>query len=292
MIIVKLMGGLGNQMFQYATGSALAKRLNTQLVLDITGYDNMHPDDTPRHYELDCFALNTELASEEALSRVRPAGEQAGLRDRLARQLSSKGPIFSYSEDPLQSPSQFKNLRNNTYLIGWWQDEAYFKSIRSQLAKEFKPLKRSAVCKKIEKEILATEESVSLHVRRGDYVSNKNANKHHGLAPLDYYKTSIQEFSQKMKNPVFYIFSDDIAWCKKNIKAKNIVFVENTAAGYEDMYLMSLCKHNIIANSSFSWWGAWLNTNEKKIVIAPKVWFQNTESNNATDIVPSEWKRL
>jgi hypothetical protein len=285
------MGGLGNQMFQYSTGRALAIRHKTDLFLDSTAIDNTHPDDTPRIFELGCFPVQATLASKQILARVKPPSYKASLNDRLRRQFAKSGPIFVYGEPPKQNQENILKVRDNSYLAGWWQNEVYFSTIRKKLLKEFVPKKFSKTCKKYLELINGSPEAVSVHVRRGDYVTNVHANKNHGLTPMKYYQTAIKIFEDKLTNPIFFVFSDDIQWCKKNIKAARINFVEDTV-GYEDMRLMSRCKHNIVANSSFSWWGAWLNDNPDKIVVAPKVWFQNKDSNQATSIVPNSWIRL
>ncbi|MDD3060131.1 MAG: alpha-1,2-fucosyltransferase, partial [Sulfurimonas sp.] len=144
------------------------------------------------------------------------------------------------------------------------------------------------------KEEIQSSNSVSLHVRRGDYVSNKNATSYHGVSSLDYYYNAIETISKKISNPILYIFSDDIPWVRENlIVSLPIVFIENTNTDrpFEDIYLMSLCKHNIIANSTFSWWGAYLNSNLEKNVIAPKKWF-NDPVINTEDLIPSSWTRI
>jgi hypothetical protein len=132
--------------------------------------------------------------------------------------------------------------------------------------------------------------SVSLHVRRGDYVQNPIINQTHGLCSLEYYEKAVQYMAEKLEKPVFFVFSDDILWCKENLKLPfPTVFVEGNFLNYEDLTLMSACQHQIVANSSFSWWGAWLNNFAKKIVIAPKKWFNDQE---IKDLIPQTWTRL
>lgn len=135
---------------------------------------------------------------------------------------------------------------------------------------------------------------MSIHVRRGDYINNPETFKLHGVCGLDYYHAAIEYITKRTNTPVFYIFSDDISWAEENIKSKNqMIFVKETPHGkdYFEMYLMSVCKHNIIANSSFSWWGAWLNKSPEKIVIAPKKWMNET-SIDTTDLVLKNWIRI
>lgn len=293
MIIVKLMGGLGNQMFQYATGRSLADRHKTDLLLDASGYENIPEGDTPREYELGYYPLRAGLATTEQLARVKPAGYQPTLSERWRRAFSSNGPIFTFSEPSKNYYTGFPKLRNNTYLIGWWQDQKYFMSIRDKLLTEFVPqVPFSPAAEKTLQAIKAAPTSVSIHVRRGDYVTNPNANKHHGLAPIDYYNTAMVQLREQFQNATFFVFSDDITWCQANLKGQSMTYVEGTTAGYEDLHLMRHCQHNIIANSSFSWWGAWLNDSTAKTVIAPKLWFQDEAANAETDVVPEAWARL
>jgi hypothetical protein len=133
--------------------------------------------------------------------------------------------------------------------------------------------------------------SISLHVRRGDYVQNKITNQFHGLCSLKYYNNAIHYIEMKIKNIEIFVFSDDISWCKENLKYNLPIHFMDTNDAHSDLYLMTKCKHNIIANSSFSWWGAWLNTNKEKIVIAPKQWFAD-QSVITQDIIPAQWIKL
>jgi hypothetical protein len=138
---------------------------------------------------------------------------------------------------------------------------------------------------------VSSNNSVSVHIRRGDYVSNPHASKFHGTKGLDYYEKAVERIAETVKNPELFVISDDIEWCKENLRLPYKTTHIDGNAGFEDMHIMSHCAHNIIANSSFSWWAAWLNTNPDKVVIAPKKWF-NDESINTEDVVPKTWIRL
>lgn len=288
MIAVKLMGGLGNQMFQYATARRLAIKHHTDLFIDITGYQGMAAIDTPRHYALECYNITAQIAEPAILVRMLPQDFQPTLIYKLKRRASLDKRLR-----PLGEPGEFfynvvtQGASDNTYLLGWWQNEKYFEDIREVLLGEFTPKKTSDYTKKMEGQI-ADGSSVSIHVRRGDYVTNKYANKTHGeLAATDYYKRAIKLMDEKVGNARYYVFSDDLNWCKRNLPlGKSAVFV--AAKDYEEIYLMSHCQHNIIANSSFSWWGAWLNQNSDKTVIAPSEWFLDRQ----TEIVPESWTKL
>lgn len=294
MIAVKLMGGLGNQMFQYATGRRLAHKHGTELRLDTTVFDNIAEVDTPRHYELSCYKISGQVASGEELALMLPQDFKATLVYRIRRRAGLDTLLRPLGEHSKAFNEIVLRARNNTYLVGWWQNENYFKDIRQTLLQEFVPKKISAFTKGLLKQI-DNEQAISIHVRRGDYISNKNANKEHGLAPIDYYKQAIKLMDNKLKGSHYYIFSDDLEWCKENLLlGKDAVFVDGNGAdrACEDIYLMQHCRHNIVANSSFSWWGAWLNNNPDKIVIAPMVWFQNSQTDAETEIVPNAWTRL
>src|SRR3989344_4984067 len=144
--------------------------------------------------------------------------------------------------------------------------------------------------KKLASEISGTN-SVSVHIRRGDYVTNANTNQFHGLCSLDYYNKAVSFISSKQNEMELFVFSDDIEWCKENLKYDFPIHFVETNDAHSDMYLMSLCKHNIIANSSFSWWGAWLNDNFQKIVVAPSQWIADA-SVNTQDLIPKGWIKI
>jgi len=278
MVITKLCGGLGNQMFQYATGLALADRLNTSIIPDISWFDEMKTNPyiiTRRTYELDVFGIKARK-----FSRI----ENISL-------LISKPVIFE--EHGYAYQNKISTIAGNIILDGFWQNPKYFEKERRAILNAFKfPRETSSKNRLLLSEINKSL-SVSIHVRRGDYVSSEETKKIHGLPPLEYYKRAAASIGKDFNNPRFFIFSDDISWCKQNLKINNdMVFVENNngTKHYEDMRLMAACKHNILANSSFSWWGAWLNQNQAKLVYAPKKW--SISSTNASDILPSEWIKI
>lgn len=291
MVISNILGGLGNQMFQYAIGKAIAQRNNQLLKLDTTEFNNYEL----RNYELGCFKINADIASKkeidsyknQSFSWVNKLSQKLIRRDILAN--SNVIQEKHYHFDPKMIDS-----KGNVYLFGYWQSEKYFLDIKDTILKEFSfknPLSESA--KQYEQNILS-HNAVSLHIRRGDYVNNTVTNNYHGTCTLDYYKKAANIILQNNSDAIFYIFSDDLAWAKENlsfIDTKTFVELDDNAPDHEEMLLMSQCKHNIIANSSFSWWGAWLNQNPEKIVIAPKQWF-NDQSIDTSDLIPQSWIRL
>ncbi|WP_245916974.1 alpha-1,2-fucosyltransferase [Mucilaginibacter yixingensis] len=172
------------------------------------------------------------------------------------------------------------------YMEGYFQDERYFKNIRIELLKKFKFPELSGDGRSFADRIKTTENAVSIHVRHGDYL-HPITSAFHGVLSVQYYQEAIKIVSDQIAQPQYFVFSDDPDWCKTNLAfVKNSILVsEKNLQNWEEMYLMSLCKHNIIANSSFSWWGAWLNTNNDKIIVAPKNWFADQPSS----IIPPEW---
>jgi len=185
-------------------------------------------------------------------------------------------------------------LRDNIYLDGFWGNEKYFIDIREILLEEFQLFNPSDEVNMKLAEQIGTCNSVAVHIRRGDYVTNPITYKYHGLCSLDYYERAISEISKTTEDPHFFMFSDDPRWVKENIKTNypTTYITHNTPAqGHEDLNLMFKCKHNIIANSSFSWWGAWLNINPNKIVYAPSRWANNF-SVNTRGFLPENWITL
>ena len=254
MIISYIMGGLGNQLFQYATGRRLAHKLNTELKLDLTYYisDNLRP------YVLNLFNIKESVATPEEIAYI--------------KQLSLQREFGKENENATFMP-EVLNYPDNIYLYGYWQHEEYFADISEILRHELKlknPLSTSA---QHWKEKILASESVSLHFRHGDFgyspilgLFSSNA-----VLPLDYYYQCIEILKREYKNLTLFVFSNNLQWCKENFHADvPIEFVEGeNLKDFEELHLMSLCKHNIIANSTFSWWGAWLNQNPDKKVFMP-----------------------
>ncbi len=294
MIGVRLMGGLGNQMFQYATAFSLARQHGTDVSMDLQFFENIAAVDTPREYELDCFQLKSRFLEQTKRPAEDDEAIYLGRRGRL-RQLKHRlgGHAWKIYREPHHNfDSEVLNLPDWSYLIGYWQTEKYFTNIRKGLLKEFAFKDEPTGKNKELLEHIKSTESVSIHVRRGDYVSNEHASKFHGAKGLDYYEAALKPILKQVKEPQLFVFSDDPEWCKQNLKFRqDTVYAEGNKKGHEDMRLMMRCKHNVIANSSFSWWGAWLNENPSKIVIAPKKWF-NDPSINTNDVIPESWIRV
>ena len=290
MIIVYLKGGLGNQMFQYALGRHLAEIHKTELKLDISAYDY----DGPLGYSLGIFNTVQSFAAEEEIKKLKHL-DQSDFQKWLHNLFHSHPKIsktFIRWNKPEFNP-KILSLPNNIYLEGYWNSEKYFKNIEKIIRREF-TIKIPQTGKNKElAETISSKQSVSIHIRRGDYVLDKQTNQTHGTCGLDYYHRCIESLARSIPEPHFFVFSDDPDWCRNNLRPSYpITFVSHNdmAHSYEDMRLMSRCKHNIIANSTFSWWAAWLNPNNDKLVYAPKKWFNNESGRkHSNDIIPPQW---
>ncbi|GAB3693559.1 alpha-1,2-fucosyltransferase [Spirosoma flavus] len=267
------MGGLGNQMFAYAFYHSLKKR-----------------------------KLYSSIIINPSLSEAQHNGYE--IQSVFPQVSKSKYVFYRYSffnfikksifiEIEQTQVGFFKSLIDNNYpfLIykGFWQSELYFKSYEAEIKNIFKfnhaLINNHTRC--ILERIQSTN-SVSIHIRRGDYTGNTELSN---VCSLSYYRASVRYISDQIKSPVFYVFTDEPEWVKSNFEDFSYTLIDwnKGKSSWQDMFLMSNCKHNIIANSSFSWWGAWLNSNPNKLVIAPKKWFNTLPDN---DIVPQSWIRL
>ena len=298
MVTVFLRGGLGNQMFQYAAGLSVVKKKGDNLSLDTVFLNDRFPrkNFTYRTYDLDIFSFNPQLSGLSRASKNFPIpGVWLGV-DLVALKLKAIfGNTFILKEDDISSSD--KNIAFKTsdvVLWGFWQSEKYFEDVVDDVRAAFTfrdPLNKAAA---LFAQDIHTSESVAIHVRRGDYLLGKYK-KLYGITDVDYYNRAIANIGDSVKDPHFFVFSDDIDWCKENIKTPYVTtYMDAASSGPKSSYhlqLMSLCKHNIIANSSFSWWGAWLNKNPQKIVIAPKQWHVGM-SIEENDVTPANWIKL
>lgn len=297
--IVKIMGGLGNQMFQYAFGLALGKAFGVKVLYDIFWFDEMKQagwdNATVRCYGLDAFVANVEFASHEQIAlcynqtRVRVSWLPGELRKLFRR------PKYRYLAPKILERQQnvydesLLAPRCKGYYEGYFQTERYFADLKDQLCVDFTlkhPLGGDG--KKILK-LIHSVNAVSLHVRRGDYVQLSEI---YGVCSLSYYQKAIAYIVSHVQEPHFFLFSDDVEWVQQHMKLDapyTIVDVSDAQSDYCDLELMKNCQHHIIANSSFSWWGAWLNPNPHKIVICPHPWLA---AGTPTDIVCKNWLQI
>ena len=279
-------------MFQYAAGRALSLRLNRELTLDVSAFDNysLH-----QGFELSrVFAMSQDFASDQDLRSVLGWQRSALLRSVLARRpLAALKSQRFVTEPHFHYWADFDKLDDNVYLSGYWQSEKYFNSVLSQIREDFSFRLQLKGENMALADRLRETQAISLHVRRGDYASNPQNTSTHGLCSLDYYSAAIARIACYIEKPEFFIFSDDIDWVKANLLLNyphHFVANNQGSASHIDMRLMSLCRHHVIANSSFSWWGAWLNSSADKLVIAPRQWF--TGSADVSDLFPNNWVLL
>ena len=301
MIEVKLQGGLGNQMFQYALGRSLAEKNKDDLTLDLTFVNNrsFRKDFSYRNFNLSVFNINekttflSKLSSKIVMPGVFP--KVSNLINKAKDVLGTQEYVFE--NDIGHFDENILSLKGNIYLDGYWQNEEYFEDVKKIIRKEFtfKSEHDSVNLKTLED--IRNSNSVSLHIRRGDYINIQKISRIYQFLGLDYYRKAIDVIKNRVKDPSFFIFSDDISWAKENLKIDSpIYFIDHNGPGksHEDLRLMSICKHNIIANSTFGWWGAWLNNNPNKTVVAPKNWFSEEEMKRrgGFDIVPCDWIKI
>jgi hypothetical protein len=279
-------------MFQYAAGRSLALRHDTDLTLNLWDLRHRGPHETPRSYALDCFAIRAALRRRVRSRRPLPAAIPAHRRI-FCRAKKASARFDALRQDFVAFCPEFFSASDGTLLIGYWQSEAYFARHERQIREEFTlrspPLGRNA---ELLEEIGSTT-AVSVHVRRGDYVSNPKVNTRIGVLDEHYYREAIQTVSQRAKDVHLFVFSDDPAWCRRHLNGRwPVTFVDGSPeAPSEDVRLMSACRHHVIANSSLSWWGAWLDPRPDKLVVAPKQWFRDPEL-DSSKIVPADWIRL
>lgn len=291
-IITQLTGGLGNQLFQYAVAKTIAIKNGIPMKMDLSFFK-----DYKWHvYSLAPFNIDENFASaEECKQLLEPS---LSLFTRVVNKLSKKHTSISYKleEKGFAFDTMVLEEKPPKYMIGYWQSEKFFEPIKEIIRKDFEvKIPPSLENKAILDTILASN-SVSIHIRRGNYVSDEVINTFHGTCSLEYYDKAISYFKEKLDNPTFYIFSNDIPWSREHLNfegTKVFVDLNDDTTDYEDLRLMQNCKHQIIANSTFSWWAAWLNTNPSKTIIAPKQWFANEEMQAQTDdLIPENWIRL
>jgi len=286
MIIVNLKGGTGNQLFQYALGRHLAYINNDVLKLDIGGLERANKTgDIYRPYALGHFNIDAAIATEaEAIKLKYPYGVISKAWRFFSFKLSQdKNTLFN---------SNILLRKGDNYLDGFWQSPLYFEEIRDVLLTDLKlktPLSPAAAA--FSEKIKITS-AVSIHIRRGDYIKNSRVKEKFGPCSLSYYQRALTEIEKTVANPTYFVFSDDHNWVRDNLSFNDTaVFVQGEDLGdVIELMLMSQCQHNIIANSSFSWWGAWLNKNPDKLVIAPTPWFDHVPYDQ--NLIPPTWLKL
>ena len=288
-----LQGGLGNQMFQYAIARALSERYQVAFTLNRTWFDTPQECATPRQLQLDLLKIKDIQFTSEPFP-VKPNKLQ-----RMLQNIMPIGSLIYYQKNAFDFDPKILNIkrihRRNLYLSGYWQGYSYIKSIRIALQQEFQTVSTISNAYQAHLQEISSTESVMVHIRRGDYVHSLAAAKIHGARPLSYYLKAIQELVAKKPNAHFYIFSDDLPWAKQALpESIRKTFIENAPssdAAAQELQLMFACKHHIIANSSLSWWGAWLKQDLNGLVYTPDRWI-NDHTLELSNLLPSEWQRI
>jgi hypothetical protein len=284
-------GGLGNQLFEYAFGRTLALRSGGELVLDPWEVTSGRS----RPLELHRFNIKARLVNrvEHILCRLVDS-QRLSSASRLIRKIAPGLLPKVVRKKKHGFDPRLLEQEGSLFLDGWWQSELYFRDHRQAILSElsFRTPPSAENQKWLER--IAACNAVCVHVRRGDYVSDPFALKNFGLCGLDYYKAAIALIQQRVPDPTYFIFSDDPEWTRQNLpvpEPRHFITHNCNIADYEDLRLMSACSHFVIANSTFSWWGAWLSTHPGKIVVAPQRWFVN-ESVSSQDIIPESWIKI
>ena len=290
MIIARITSGLGNQLFQYALARHLAQKNNASLYIDLSYYQQAYDTDTVRTFKLDRFNTRYSVLNTSPYLYV----------SKLTKLLPGRTlkPIFhdvqeqQFHVDPVVEQASSAVIT----LEGFWQSERYFldsaEAVRRELTFRRTP---GADFAGYADHIAQTACPVSVHIRRGDYVNHPEFSQSFGFVGLDYYRAALAELNRRLPDARFFVFSDDPDWVADNLHLSSPhVYVRNSGpdADVDDLQLMSLCHHHVIANSSFSWWGAWLNPRPDKLVIAPRNWFRNKPDWNTTDLIPASWLRI
>lgn len=305
MIIVRLKGGLGNQLFQYAAARSLSIRLETELKLDISNYAS---DPYSRKYSLTHFNIQENFATQSEIEwYTKLERERRYISKRISTPLYISlnkmltrltGIPLYYYEKSHAFNKEFFSLPSDVYLDGYWQTEKYFLDIKELIENEFtlkeQPDKRNA---SVLAEIIAVN-SVSVHIRRTETIIRSRGGGPSLMAscPLNYFENCAKTISKYVRDPVFFVFSDDINWVKNNLTLDyptHYVDHNDAEKDYMDLFLMSHCKHNIMPASTFSWWGAWLNSNHNKIVLTPKYWYKRAaRAINYSDLILQSWTKI
>ena len=286
MITVKLRGGLGNQLFQFALGRSLALRRNTGLGFDLSWFGNELAIDTPRPYALEPYDLDVSLdGADHPSSRPDPKTRIGRLlASRDARLIKQRG--HGYDPAVMSAP-------DGCLLDGYWQSEKYFvdaaPTVREELAlpSPTDPRNSDLLSR------ISSEHSVGVHIRRGDYVTNRRTHAFHGMPTVDWYRSAVDRVAARVDGIELFVFSDDPDWVLAEFRHDHpTTYVRhNGQAAHEDLRLLAACSHHILSNSSFSWWGAWLGEKPGQIAIAPTPWIRRAPA-ATQDVVPDRWVTL
>lgn len=284
-VVARITGGLGNQLFQYAMARAMAARHSARLLLDLSHYEAAGTH-THRGFELGAFNTHFDVATGSDLAPFRPSF----IRRVLARTGLASGPRVLHQRGFGFNPETL-DAEPPIYLDGTWQSEQYFTGCSEALRTEV-TLKNALTGETAAlASSLGSQCSISVHVRRGDYAHDPKTRDYHGLLGMPYYTAAMQWMLERLPDARFIVFSDEPEWAREHLHADAPLTVLPVRSGPEDLVLMAQCRHHIIANSSFSWWGAWLNPSVTKLVVAPQRWFSDGAI-DTNDLLPVSWTRL
>ncbi|MBG7620187.1 alpha-1,2-fucosyltransferase [Herbaspirillum sp. AP02] len=296
-VSVALHGGLGNQLFQFATGLSVARKHHVPLTLDLTWFDMAPhlPNTTVRSYALAPFGVDVPTYRKPTPegSRVRFFIYRAMRKLQRHLGISAQG-LTALNEKSFRFDPRVLETAPPLHLFGYWQSPLYFDRIRPELTAMLgTPRQMNAGTSRLHEQIRNTD-AICIHVRRGDYVTNQQAASTHGLCDMSYYHTGLAHVRQGLSAPHAFLFSDDAQWVRANLKLDipmTVVDVNGPDDAHQDLWLMAACKRFVIANSSLSWWGAWLSEAQSKVVVAPSKWFADDKL-DTTDLIPPDWLRV
>ncbi|WP_291066231.1 MULTISPECIES: alpha-1,2-fucosyltransferase [unclassified Empedobacter] len=289
MVIVNIIGGLGNQLFQYAFGKYLEKKMKYNVKFEVHT-NRVGANFTSRDLDISKLNVQFPIASQADIKKYKFWDK--GVLWRIERKLAQKNFLFSKRYIVQENAhSILKHTPDNAYYDGYWQCYEYVDAVKEELLNEFSlpedfTVKHSEILDKF-----ANNDSVAIHIRRGDYIKIKVNAELFEVCDMSYYNLAMKSIKDRFPNAVFYIFTQDTEWAKENFIGEEFHFVEGNSA-IDDMLLMSFCKHNIIANSTFSWWSAWLNRNPNKLIISPLKWYKGKMNIQTINLIPTKWIRI
>lgn len=291
-VYTRLMGGLGNQMFQYAAARGVAIRNHGSVCLDTSLLDTPHSELTARTFGLGAFEVSASIAHKSEVDRFTNRSGARGLAVRIADRIRPMHHRRIVYEHSASFEKRILRARPPVYLSGFWQSEKYFKDVADIIRSDFRlrrPLPPVAAQYMAE---IKSGVSVSVHVRRGDYAQGKTL-AIHGLLPAEYYRDAFTRVSRTGEEATAFVFSDEIHWARKNIELgveTRFVDLQASDSEHAEILLMAECNHHVISNSTFGWWGAWLGEGEGTRIVAPQLWF--ADPSKEVDIIPERWIRV
>jgi glycosyl transferase family 11 len=296
-IVARLSGGLGNQMFQYAAGRSLAHRTGARLILDATPFTVRHER---RRYALAGYGIVADVSfagcphpPSAAVVELPPRRgfRLADIMRKVRRRTADPARFSLFTEKSFDYDPAFERLGAQTYLDGYWQSARYFSHIAAAIRRELQPAGEPDRANAQWLARIRAANAVCLHVRRGDYLISPHF-EHHGVCSVEYYRRAMARMRDVAAGARFFVFSDDWQWARDQLSASDAIVVDANGpqAGRDELRLMAACRHHVIANSSLSWWAAWLSAQDGQIVIAPAPWF--TATPNTPDLLPADWLTL